>query len=960
MSAVIGALRVNLGMNSAAFSKGADEASRRMAKMSKSMDRMGRKMRRIGRNMSLALTAPMIGLAYKSVAAQGAQEQAIAAVDAALDSMGQRAGFTSSQLQGMASSLQAVSLYGDEDILKKVTANLLTFGNISEDVFVRAQEVALDLSARLGQDLQSSAVMLGKALNDPVKGLTALSRVGVSFTEQQQDQIKAMAKAGDVAGAQALMLAELEKQYKGQAQALANTDSGKITQAWNSIGDAMESVGAIILPIMADMAVTVKGMAESFQSLSPATQKFVVIAGSIAAVLGPAIIAFGLVFSSLGAILPVLAAVAGAISLPVVAIAALAAGAVWLGVKISNVVKSIGGFGEALKLIKEIALDVWGRIGDGGSIMANKLSIVWANIKRSFLTLIEYLQKQWADFLHKTANGMRDIPALETAFIRVKTAAIAAQTAFYTTREQINNLGDGVKELTANNAVLAAGMAAPIEGMEGLRTAVFGATDAAEEGSESAAEAVDGVTDAVGQAADAVDDLGDRFTVAAKPAKALVKEFSGVEKAFDGLFDAIGRGDVSGGFSGLWSDLSAEGGSQFSDLLTGAFEDADFSILTTGLSDALSGTVSNLSSLFSGGGLGALTGAISSFMPVLGAFQAVVGLFKGFSTKTTLGAGIDLGITDGGIAGGTFETVQKKTFWGLFSSTKTKVKAFEAETFAALQEQVENVQAVVADTYAAAGVSVTDAMFAGVNLAVERIDTRDLSAEEIEEKVNEIFAEYGDALSDAIGGVSLEIAAVFADVKAILEPAGQIFYGAFEGMATAASNLAGLFGGVDALGGAVNGFVETFFSEAEQFQIRTDQVASTFADLGLVIPTTNEAFKALVLSQDLMTEAGREAYSALVQLGPVFDEITGRVGNLTEAFSSDTGNFVSDFDARLAQISEARGYSVDQAVTLSGGVKQYGLLGDLRQLAEGQASMTERLLDTFESWQRDGLPVTGI
>ncbi|HCO90499.1 MAG TPA: hypothetical protein DIT40_05955, partial [Alphaproteobacteria bacterium] len=268
-NAVIGALRVVLGMDSAAFEKGAGRAESRMQRFQKKIRASGQRLAGTGARISAGLTAPLIALAYKSVDAQKAQERAVKSVATALESMGDGAGYSLEQLQAMASQMQDKSLYGDEEILSKVTANLLTFGNVTGDVFKRAQQSALDLSARLGQDLQSSAVMLGKALNDPVQGLSALSRVGVSFTEQQKEQIKAMAKAGDVAGAQALMLSELEKQYSGQAQAMASVDSGRITQAMNSIGDAMERVGAIILPILADLADHVKRAAERFSALEP-------------------------------------------------------------------------------------------------------------------------------------------------------------------------------------------------------------------------------------------------------------------------------------------------------------------------------------------------------------------------------------------------------------------------------------------------------------------------------------------------------------------------------------------------------------------------------------------------------------------------------------------------------------------------------------------------------------------
>ena len=290
-----------------------------MAAMRKQARAFGRDMQRMGRSMSLYVSAPIAAIGALSVRSAAKQEQAIAGVRAALNSMGDAAGFTLSQLRDMAATMQDNSLYGDEDILNKVTANLLTFGKIHTSVFERAQKLSLDLSARLGQDLQSSAIMLGKALNDPVLGLTALSRVGIIFTEQQKAMIKEMAAAGDVIGAQTIMLEELERQYAGQAAALANIDSGRLTQAMNSIGDAMEKVGAIMLPILADIADYVKRMAEKFQVLDPKTQRFIVAVGAIGAAAGPVIITLGIFAVAISAI-------SGPILLVVGAAAALGAG----------------------------------------------------------------------------------------------------------------------------------------------------------------------------------------------------------------------------------------------------------------------------------------------------------------------------------------------------------------------------------------------------------------------------------------------------------------------------------------------------------------------------------------------------------------------------------------------------------------------------------------------------------
>jgi hypothetical protein len=93
-------------------------------------------------------------------------------------------------------------------------------------------------------DLTGSAILVGKALNDPVKGLAALNRVGVQFDESQKKQIKRMVKAGNVAGAQRVILRELEKQTRGSAVA-QSTNADRMKVAW---GNVEEALGRGLLP----------------------------------------------------------------------------------------------------------------------------------------------------------------------------------------------------------------------------------------------------------------------------------------------------------------------------------------------------------------------------------------------------------------------------------------------------------------------------------------------------------------------------------------------------------------------------------------------------------------------------------------------------------------------------------------------------------------------------------------
>lgn len=167
----------------------------------------------------------------------------------------------------------------DDEVIAGGANMLRTFTNVKGEAFEPALESALDLSAAMGTDLQSSVVLVGKALNDPVKGLTALTRVGVTFTQQQKDQIRAMAEAGDVAGAQKLIIAELQKEFGGSAKAMA-TDSARTSVAMANAGEA---AGQILAPGMQKAAGTAEFLSQGFQELPRPIQTGTLVMGAAAA-----------------------------------------------------------------------------------------------------------------------------------------------------------------------------------------------------------------------------------------------------------------------------------------------------------------------------------------------------------------------------------------------------------------------------------------------------------------------------------------------------------------------------------------------------------------------------------------------------------------------------------------------------------------------------------------------------
>jgi hypothetical protein len=304
MSALIGALRVSLSLDSAAFEKGADYAQKQAASLGKRMQATGDKLVNVGAKMSLGLTAPFAALLSKAIPAAIQSREALGQVNAALASMGPVAGKTSEQLQRAAKSLETLSTFDDDDILKKVTANLLTFGNVAGNEFDRAQQAAVNLSARLGQDLQSSAIQVGKALNDPIKGITALRRVGIQFTADQQAMIKGMVETGNIAGAQGIILSELERQFGGAAKAARDASpTAAMQQQWRTFQETVGELALKVLPPLTDFLTKLVGV---FNQLSPTTQTWVIGLVALSAALGPVLIVLGSVMTIGGQMIPLI------------------------------------------------------------------------------------------------------------------------------------------------------------------------------------------------------------------------------------------------------------------------------------------------------------------------------------------------------------------------------------------------------------------------------------------------------------------------------------------------------------------------------------------------------------------------------------------------------------------------------------------------------------------------------
>lgn len=172
----------------------------------------------------------------------------IAQLDSVLKSTNNAVGLSKDQLLNLAGGLSEVTRFSDDTVLAGENM-LLTFTNIGKDVFPQATKTLLDMSQAMGSDPKQAAIQLGKALNDPVAGISALSRVGVTFTEDQKKVIEKLVETGQTAKAQEIILGELNREFGGSAEAAGKTFAGQLDIAKNSLLNMAEGIGTVLLPI---------------------------------------------------------------------------------------------------------------------------------------------------------------------------------------------------------------------------------------------------------------------------------------------------------------------------------------------------------------------------------------------------------------------------------------------------------------------------------------------------------------------------------------------------------------------------------------------------------------------------------------------------------------------------------------------------------------------------------------
>ena len=378
------------------------------------------------------------------------------------------------RLQKVASDLGEATLFNENDF-RKGFGLLTSFGNIGTSNYERVAKAAADVAQTSGTDVSSAFMQLGKALNDPAKGLTALSRSGIQFTEQQKSMIESMVEAGDIAGAQNMILQELEKQYGGNSVAAAQGLAGALDTLGEKFYDLQVALGENIAQVLQPLIQGLSALVGFISSLPEPVQTFIVALGGLTIALTAlgAVIAIGApIFSALAGLGPILAGIPALIAGWAGAIGPLVAGLGSLGQILIGVFSGPVGW-VALAVAAGVAIYAFrDQIGAAFKAIGGVLQDAAAGFKSVFIdpviagyqAVVDFVS---SNFIQPISQGISDLVRGIADTFKSVTDAITApfKAAFETVRgivnQILNSIGRAVSSVVQaiNNVIAGANQA---------------------------------------------------------------------------------------------------------------------------------------------------------------------------------------------------------------------------------------------------------------------------------------------------------------------------------------------------------------------------------------------------------------------------------------------------------------------------------------------------------------------
>lgn len=373
---------ININILSNFNGSGFNKLEKELGRLQTPIEKVGAVSKAMAPAAAIGLTA-LVGMGASAIRAAEDAGVADARLSNIIDSMGlfgTETDAVTKRLQDFATETMKQTGIDDE-VIKSTQAKLATFKNLATTAdetggaMDRATVAALDLAAAGFGSAETNAVQLGKALQDPVKGISALARAGVTFTESEKEKIKSLVESGDLLGAQNLILGAIETQVGGTAEATA-TGSQKMTTAF---GEMQESIGQALLPLFEKLVPLVTGF---FDWIGKNSTVVAVLAGLMGAL-------------AIGILAVNFALNANPIVKVITLIAALAAGVVllidWL----------VGLYGGWDKLFKDL--------GKWLSEVGKFFKTIWDGVVSVFKTVMKTIGDLWNGFVKGINDGIKGI-----------------------------------------------------------------------------------------------------------------------------------------------------------------------------------------------------------------------------------------------------------------------------------------------------------------------------------------------------------------------------------------------------------------------------------------------------------------------------------------------------------------------------------------------------------------------
>jgi phage-related protein len=215
--------------------------------------------------LSVGAVTAFAGGALKAAEAAQVANNRLDQIASSMGIFGSQTGAVTSRLKAFADE-QMMIIGQDDELIKSTQAKLLTFKELAGTAdeaggsFDRATIAAFDLASAGFGSAETNAVQLGKALQDPIKGIAALARSGVTFTAAEKEKIAALVESGKQLEAQDMILSAIETQVGGTAAATV-TGFQKIKLA---MGEAQEEIGNALLPAFEQLTPVITALAEKF------------------------------------------------------------------------------------------------------------------------------------------------------------------------------------------------------------------------------------------------------------------------------------------------------------------------------------------------------------------------------------------------------------------------------------------------------------------------------------------------------------------------------------------------------------------------------------------------------------------------------------------------------------------------------------------------------------------------